>query len=120
MVSLPPVAAVILSARRCAPTPRPGKFFGQAVTMRQVMLPCAIAGVASAAAPAPTVAKPAFVMNERRSMDYLPNRFEMVASSRKRKVMPSSPENFRSIHEPEQVSRFQFLHMPLEVCCDDC
>lgn len=63
---------MIRSARRCAPTPRPGKFFGHVVTMRQVMLPCATAGAArvEAAAPAPSV--PAARMNDRRSKVNLP------------------------------------------------
>src|SRR5690606_38132176 len=63
---------------RCAPTPRPGKFFGQVVTMRQVWLPWEMAGVASATAPAPTPAVPAFFRNERRSMKYLPMRIEQT------------------------------------------
>ena len=55
------------SARRCAPTPRPGKFLGQVVTMRQVMLPCAMAGAASpaVAAAAPTAPAPAVLKNSR-------------------------------------------------------
>src|SRR5690606_28798165 len=70
-VRRPPEAWVILSARFCAPTPRPGKFFGQVVTMRQVILPCAIAGVASApAAAAPIVATVADLKNSRLFIDF--------------------------------------------------
>ncbi|MNL40765.1 hypothetical protein D3C87_1631350 [compost metagenome] len=55
------------SASFWAPTPRPGKFLGQVVTMRQVMLPWAMAGVASvvAAAAAPMVATEACLKNSR-------------------------------------------------------
>src|SRR5690554_3111887 len=81
-VNRPPEAAVMRSARRWAPTPRPGKFLGQVVTMRQVWLPCAMAGAArdvAAAAPAP--ARPAFLMNERRSMDvFLPRNLVFEAN----------------------------------------
>jgi hypothetical protein len=46
---------------------------GQVVTMRQVWLPCAMAGAASVdAAAAPAPARPAFFRNERRSMKILP------------------------------------------------
>ena len=50
----PPEALVIRSATRCAPVPRPGKFFGQVVTICSVRLSCAIAGALNAAAPAAT------------------------------------------------------------------
>src|SRR5215217_2135222 len=54
------------SARFCAPTPRPGKFLGQVVTMRQLMVPCAMAGIASVvAAAAPMVATEADLKNSR-------------------------------------------------------
>jgi aryl sulfotransferase len=60
----PPEAAVMRSATRCAPVPRPGKLRGHVVTMRTTCLSCAMAGAASAPAAAPT---PAALMKLRRS-----------------------------------------------------
>src|SRR5690606_36454590 len=85
MVRRPPEAAVMRSARRCAPTPRPGKFLGHVVTMRQVLLPCAMAGAArveAAAAPAP--ASHAFLINERRSIRIPPLRDATLGQPRER------------------------------------
>ena len=54
-VRRPSDMAVIRSASRCAPTPRPGKFRGQVVTIRQVgaLLGDGGRGEAGAAAPTP-------------------------------------------------------------------
>ena len=50
----PPERAVIRSARFCAATPGPGRFLGHAVTIFHWRLSCAMAGLASAVAAAPT------------------------------------------------------------------
>ncbi len=47
IVSRPPVAASIFSAKRTAATPPPGNIFGQLVTMRHSTRPCEIAGAAT-------------------------------------------------------------------------
>src|SRR5690606_40680805 len=72
------------SPRRCAPTPRPGKFLGQVVTMRQVMLPCAIAGAASAVlAAAPTDSALAVLKNSRLFMPKPPRAMHIVVQDRR-------------------------------------
>ena len=63
----PSLALVMRSASRCAVTPGPGEFFGQLVTMRQLMLSCARATWGAASAPAPaSVPSPARFRNVRR------------------------------------------------------
>src|SRR5690606_40746540 len=69
-VRRPPDMSLMRLARRSAPTPRPGKFFGQAVTMRHSILPCERAGAGNAVlvATAPAPARAAPLRNLRRSI----------------------------------------------------
>src|SRR5690606_39030645 len=61
MTNRPSVASATAFAKRSAPTPWPGKFFGHVVTMRHSVLACAMAGLGNVAVPAaaPAVATPA-------------------------------------------------------------
>ena len=62
----PSVPLVMRSASRCAPVPRPGKFFGQVVTILSCLLPCAMAGAGKFEAAAAATAAPAMAVPLRR------------------------------------------------------
>ena len=81
-----PTASVMRSARRCAPTPRPGKFLGQVVTMRQLCCPArSPASPARAAAAATAVRAVADLKNSRLFTEVLPGRGSRTANGTRRR-----------------------------------
>ena len=58
MVSRPPVASLMVLAKRSAAVPPPGNIFGQLVTMRHSWRCCEIAGAATVVIAAPAAMPP--------------------------------------------------------------